>query len=85
MSDEEWTIGKRVCIKGYGTAGTLHTHSYTVHHVTATMVILEDAGGVRRRYRKNLRGEGRNYLLGVSRESYGGTTMALHCQKEGQS
>jgi hypothetical protein len=67
--------GTRVCIVGWGTVATLHTHRYIVDRQTKTLTITKrsDGGAGQRRFRT---ADGRS----VPREPWGGTTAALTCQ-----
>lgn len=68
-------IGQRVCVVGVGTANIFHSHGYTVKRVTKTVLILEDADGRERRFR-------REALRTIPYQPYGGWMADTTCQRK---
>lgn len=74
----EFEVGQHVCIKGYGTSATVHTHAYVVDRLTKTMVIVgRDLRGTRHTRRFRLRDNG-----SVPYGDWGGSKISTTCQKE---
>lgn len=69
-------VGQRVCITGYGTAATLHTHAYIVGRLTKTLLVAqtETGSGVRRFRLSN----GSSVPYGP----WGGSKVSLTCTKK---
>jgi len=70
MTDTDWiTVGRPVCITGYGEAGLLHQHT-TIERITRTLIVCMNG----RRYRI----EG---LSSVPYQPYSGTNIHPTCQR----